>query len=175
MYKSLIFIFQLLLITQLFGQKINQTMIDTSHDQEILIGDCNRQGLLGEVFGGNFELEYDIYAPDPDIMVKLGLYNGDYNIIIVLGSWCSDSREQVPRFLRIIDMLGLTDNTIRIIAVDRTKSPGDLSKNPEVELNIIRVPTFIIINEGIEVGRIVETPMETLEVDLLNILQNMFH
>ncbi|MBN2727820.1 MAG: thioredoxin family protein [Bacteroidales bacterium] len=174
MYKSLIFIFQVLLITQLFGQEINQTMIDTSRDQEILIGDCNREGLLGEVFGDNFDIEYDLYTPDPDVMANLGLYNGDYNIIIVLGSWCGDSREQVPRFLRIIDMLGLTDNAIRIIAVDRTKSAGDLEKEPEVALNTERVPTFILINEGIEMGRIIETPEETLELDVLKILQDYF-
>jgi hypothetical protein len=42
------------------------------------------------------------------------------------------------------------------------------------DLNIERVPTFIIMNEGIEIGRIIETPEETLEADLLKILQNLF-
>ena len=174
MYKYLIFLFQFFLITQVFGQEYNKTMIDSSRDQEILIGDCNREGLQGIVFGGNFGMEYDLGTTDLGTIENLKLYNGDYNIIIVLGSWCGDSREQVPRFLRIIDELGLSDDIIRMIAVDRTKSPGELDEEPEVELNTERVPTFIFINEGIEIGRIVETPIETLETDMLKILRESF-
>ncbi|PLW92273.1 MAG: thioredoxin [Marinilabiliales bacterium] len=157
------------------AQEINKTMIDTSRDQEILIGDCNREGLKSDVFGGQFGLEYDLYTTDIEAVADLSLYNGDYNIIIVLGSWCSDSREQVPRFLRIIDELGLSGDIIRMIAVDRTKKPGELEEEPEVELNTERVPTFIFINEGIEIGRIIETPEETLELDMLNILREFFN
>lgn len=175
MYKSLFFIFQILVFTAVSAQEFNNTIIDTTRDQEILIGDCNRDGLKSDVFGGQFDFEYDLITPDITTIENLKLYNGDYNIIIVLGSWCSDSREQVPRFLRIIDELGLSDDIIRMIAVDRTKNLGELKEKPEVELNIERVPTFIFIDEGIEIGRIVETPIETLERDMLKILKNYFN
>lgn len=172
MYKYLIFLFQFFLITQVFGQEFNKTMIDTTKDQEILIGDCNRDGLQGDIFGGSFETEYDLYTTNIEAIAELGQYSGTYSVIIVLGSWCGDSREQVPRFLRIIDELGIPDDMIRFIAVDRTKSSGELEMQPEVELNTEKVPTFIIISNGKEIGRIIETPEESLEIDLLKILQN---
>jgi hypothetical protein len=174
MYKSLIFIFQVLLVTQVVGQNIDTNKTDSIKEEIILLSACDREDLQGDLFGGEFDTEYNLYTSNPEVMMNLGLYNGDYNIIIVLGSWCSDSREQVPRFLRIIDELGLSDDIIRMIAVDRTKSPGMFLENEVADLNIERVPTFIIMNEGIEIGRIIETPEETLEADLLKILQNLF-
>lgn len=38
---------------------------------------------------------------------------------------------------------------------------------------IERVPTFIFYKNESEIGRIIETPVETLEKDILNILKNV--
>lgn len=173
MYKSLIFIFQFLIVTLVSAQDFNKTVIDSSRDQEILIGDCNAAGLIGKVFGGNFIAEYDNYIPDRQYLSDLTKYSGTYNIIIVLASWCSDTREQLPRFLKIIDFVAVPEDAIRMIAVDRNKSHGELFETPKLELNIERVPTFIIISNGKEVGRIIETPEVSLEADLLKILEKL--
>ena len=38
-------------------------------------------------------------------------------------------------------------------------------------MNIHHVPTFILYQNGIEVNRIIETPVESLEKDLIAIIQ----
>jgi hypothetical protein len=40
-------------------------------------------------------------------------------------------------------------------------------------LNIERVPTFIFLKNKVEAGRIIETPVTSLEQDMLNILTGM--
>ena len=88
-------------------------------------------------------------------------------ITIVFRSTCSDSREQLPRLFKILNELNYDVNSITLIGVDREKQ--GLSSETE-GLSIELVPTIIIYIDGSEIGRIVETPAESLEKDLLKIL-----
>jgi thiol-disulfide isomerase/thioredoxin len=111
---------------------------------------------------------YDEYQPDQDVMGRLALVNlNDLTIQIVMGTWCPDSRREVPRFMRILDKLKFPAGKVTFIGVDNSKlSPvGDFDK-----LDIQRVPTFIFLRNKIEEGRIIENPSTSLEQDMLNIL-----
>jgi hypothetical protein len=69
-----------------------------------------------------------------------------------------------------LDLAEFDQHKLQIISVDREKkSPTHEEKNKNIEF----VPTFIITNNGIEVGRIVEFPIITLESDLLDILSEI--
>jgi hypothetical protein len=91
------------------------------------------------------------------------------HVLVFVGTWCSDSKRDVPRFLRIADGTGMTDVDFELHGVDRTMASPD---GREQKYAIERVPTFIFIRGGKEIGRIVETPRTTLEGDILNILAN---
>ena len=87
---------------------------------------------------------------------------------VYFGSWCSDSRREVPRLLRILDRTSPAHLKVRFYGLDRTKKePARLVRRGAIE----RVPTFILRVDGREVGRIVETPQATLEHDLALLLQ----
>jgi thiol-disulfide isomerase/thioredoxin len=85
-----------------------------------------------------------------------------------MGSWCSDSRREVPRFYKILDRLKFDQNKLTLFCVDRSKkdSADDTSK-----LNIESVPTFIFYRKEKEIGRIIESPKETLEKDIQKIVE----
>ena len=90
---------------------------------------------------------------------------------IYLGTWCGDSKRWVPAFIQLWQQLGLSTGQLNLIALH---NEGDNYKQgPEGEtlgLNIHRVPTFIFRSEdGDEVGRIVERPLNDLETDLAQI------
>jgi thiol-disulfide isomerase/thioredoxin len=138
------------------------------HNKSILVGECSLEGLIAfPDFNGHNHLEYSHYDPEPKIIEELKLHLTGLQITIVLGTWCGDSLRQVPRFLKILDLLQIAENDITVIAVDQAKTiPGDLIS----KLGIEKVPTFFIYNDGQEVGRIVETPIETLEKDILYLL-----
>jgi len=85
----------------------------------------------------------------------------------VMGTWCPDSRKQVPAFLRILDIWNFPGDSVTFIGVDDQKlSPVGGYE----ELNIERVPTFIFYKNNIEAGRIIENPLTSLEQDMVNIL-----
>jgi thiol-disulfide isomerase/thioredoxin len=86
---------------------------------------------------------------------------------LVMGTWCGDTHREIPRFYRILDEMGVSDQSITLIAVDRTMQADGLDLE---DLEIERIPTFIFYKKGKEVGRIVENARETLEDDMLLIL-----
>jgi len=94
-------------------------------------------------------------------------------VSIFMGTWCSDSRREVPRFMKIIDFLKIPHSHIILIGVNRQKKAFS---GEELGKNITKVPTFIFYKKDmirrkfIEIGRIVESPAESLEKDIYKIL-----
>jgi thiol-disulfide isomerase/thioredoxin len=111
---------------------------------------------------------YNEYNYNSDAVDKLkGTEKSDLTIKIIMGTWCPDSRREVPRFIRVLDAASFSLDKIRMIGVDNEKkSPIENYDS----LNIQRVPTFIIYKNNIEAGRIIENPTTSLEQDIVNIL-----
>jgi hypothetical protein len=83
-----------------------------------------------------------------------------------IASWCSDTHENLPVFLASLDASGAEPKSLRFFALDKRKTyPG--FKN---ELRIERIPTFVFLREGKEIGRFVETPKKTVVEDVLSLL-----
>ncbi len=91
----------------------------------------------------------------------------DDRIEVYMGTWCSDSQREVPRFLKIVDLLKekySKELPITFVAVDRAKQkPEKLLAGKSIE----KVATFIYYRGDRELGRIVEKPTGLLEDDLL--------
>jgi thiol-disulfide isomerase/thioredoxin len=111
---------------------------------------------------------FDEYQPDSAAVNKLtAISTDDLSIKVVMGTWCPDSRREVPRFMRILDLWKFPANKITFIGVDNAKvSPVGEYNN----LGIERVPTFIFYRNNSEAGRIIENPATSLEQDIINIL-----
>ena len=157
-------------LPSLFAQHLNQVITDTTLHTDILIDTCNRDGLAGPVFGAFYQLEYASYLPDAGIIQQIAQQLNNHNLTIVMGSWCSDSQEQVPRMYKILDQLHFPGNQVTLICVDRKKKTIRAGIQ---DLNIQLVPTFIFYKGCTEAGRITETPSETLEKDILGIIQTL--
>jgi hypothetical protein len=112
--------------------------------------------------------EMDGYSCNPQAIDTLkGISREGLSVKIVLGTWCPDSRREVPRFMRILKEIDFPESGLKLIGVDNMKfSPID---NYD-ELGIERVPTFIFYRNNIEAGRIIENPTTSLEQDMVNIL-----
>jgi thiol-disulfide isomerase/thioredoxin len=165
--KSALLLFLTLSLCRLPAQDLNRVTTDPKSGTDMLIGYCNRDGLTEGSFGEWFTPEYDNYVVDHVVLNDL---NQDLllliEITVVLGTWCSDSQREIPRFIKIMDELGYEANAINMICVDRTKQTDTESLE---ELKIERVPTIIFSMEGEELGRIIETPQKSLEADMVQI------
>jgi thiol-disulfide isomerase/thioredoxin len=124
--------------------------------------------MLNEPHGYWFGREFSAYELDPLAFMELEkTMPGNIDIVIVLGTWCPDSRREVPRFMKLIETLGFDKDRIRFIGVDSYKeAPLDEYESFDIE----RVPTFIFYDNKIELGRIIEYPEASLEKDMLRIL-----
>ena len=162
-----IFVLLLILVSISFAQEINKLSVDEKSGKPMLLGICDRSAFADSNFSWWFDSEFDNYSVDSVTLKGITDKLKDVKITIVMGTWCSDSRREVPRFYKILDKLGYDQKNLRLICVDRLKtSPtGDVDK-----LEIKLVPTFIFYKDADEVGRIVETPKETLEKDLVKIV-----
>jgi thiol-disulfide isomerase/thioredoxin len=146
------------------SQELNRKINDPKQDKEILIGYCDRSGLEKGEFGQLFREYYQIYQPDQAVINQLKSKKEGIEILIILGTWCSDSQEQVPKFFKILDKIRFNKNKVQLICVDKDKKAGDVET---ANYNIQKIPTFIVYKNGREIGRIVETPYASLEKDLL--------
>jgi len=134
-----------------------------------LLGDLTLAMLNNQPHSVWFTEGYTGYQPDQEIMGDLmGLDKDNLTITIVLGTWCPDSRREVPRFIKMIDLWGFPRDKIRVIGVDINKV-APLGDYPA--LAIERVPTFIFYKNNIEKGRIIEVPVTSLEQDTRDILK----
>ena len=114
-----------------------------------------------------FRAGIDTTKVDGQLAAFIGEARGDASVLVVFGAWCADSKRGVPRFLSVADAAHFPASSVRFYSLDRTKeSPDGLTE----QFGIQRVPTFIFMRGGGEIGRIVESPKTTLEQDMLAIL-----
>lgn len=144
------------------------TVIDEKYNEPTLIGVIEKAQLESPDFSYWFEPEYEEYEVDTTELKPIdGLLDAN-EITIVMGTWCGDSHREIPRFFKILEYLNVSPENVEMIAVDRDKKGiNDEVNGLEIEL----VPTFIIKTNQNEVGRIVESPIISLEADLVNILK----
>ena len=91
------------------------------------------------------------YTPQSQAVAELKK-NTNLQFIAFMGTWCDDSQFIIPKFYSLLDVAGFPQDKVTLIGVDRNKKT--LSHLSEA-LNIINVPTIIVMNNGKEVGRVV--------------------
>lgn len=149
------------------SQRALNKEITTDEDGSMLIGVCDRNGLLKPPYKTWFESQYSNYKVDSEILNKIGTVPKEVHLFIFMGTWCGDSEIQVPRFYKILDSLNFDESNLTLVNLNRQKaSPG----NEEQGMNINNIPTFIFYKNNKEIGRIVESPVQSLEEDLYAIL-----
>ena len=115
-------------------------------------------------FNENFE-NYTVEKIDINNFSEL--YN--YDIEIFMNTLCHDSQREIPRLIKILKELNFPENKLKIILLNPNK---ESEMGYEVNKNITNTPTIIFNLDNIEVNRIVEFPMESLESDILKILND---
>ncbi len=136
-----------------------------------LLGDLTPAMLMNPPHDKWYDNGYAGYQPDEQILAQLmELKHDELSIIVVVGTWCPDSRREVPHFMKIIDLWGFPHENIRFIGVDIDKvAPLE----DYMQMGIERVPTFIFYKNKSEKGRIIEVPVTSLEQDTRDILTSV--
>jgi hypothetical protein len=163
-----------LLLLGLSAEGQTQTVNDRIPGDEvplILLGDCDREGLERGPF-------YEFFQPAESTMetetaAELSAALEDVSLLLFLGTWCEDSQEQVPVLWAELEASGFPTREEEpgrwhMVCVNEAKSePAELISERSVEF----VPTLIVLRQGEEIGRVVETPELGWGVDILRLLQ----
>ena len=141
---------------------------DPKTGKPMLLGKITIEELQQEPFAEWYQMESDGYEVDTELTNAIS-DPGQYTYEVFLGTWCGDSRREVPRMEKIFSEMGIDMSNVLIVTLDRDK----ISPNGEQEGKDIRyVPTLIVNKDNQEIGRIVESPSSetaTLESDLFEI------
>lgn len=136
-----------------------------------LIGKCNKAAFEKDSYKKWYDENYTSYEVNTDLLKKVKRKTKGITFQVFLGTWCGDSKREVPRFLKVLDALKVDESDLEIISLSNTKEAYKQSPTHEEKGKLIfRVPTFIVYKNEVEIGRIVESPVTSLEMDLVQIL-----
>lgn len=111
------------------------------------------------------------YHPTDDAAMQQLAQADSFSLMAFCATWCHDSRREVPRLFSLSRHMPLTRFDIVALDTARTqRDPEDLYLKHGVRFT----PTFILLRNGQELGRIVErTPKgESLETALARLAAN---
>lgn len=114
-----------------------------------------------------FDLYTKRYEPNEIIIQKLNSVQDSILIDVFMGTWCHDSKREIPALFKIMETINNPLIKANYTALEyKKRGPKEIiEKN-----NIKRTPTFIIYINGKEAGRIIEEAKESVEADLYNII-----
>lgn len=136
-----------------------------------VLGEIDQSAILAEV--PDWTEARDEADVDLDTARRLAEVPPGASVTVYLGTWCSDSRREVSRLWRVLDELDSDEKAtglpfeVSYVGVDREKmEPSELVSG----LDLLYVPTMVVRRGPLEVGRIVEVPLVSVEQDLASLL-----
>ena len=116
-----------------------------------------------------FDKGFESYTPKKETVEALKKVNWkDVKVKVFGGTWCEDTQNLLPKFIKMCKASAIPESSIELYYLDRKKQSPEGDEKP---YNIERIPTFIILINGIEKGRVVESVSQSIEEDVLKIIQ----
>jgi thiol-disulfide isomerase/thioredoxin len=152
-----IFIFVVCFSLQLSAQTSYETSYDTKEQTtpvKILKGVISKSLINNDTSFNWYNPSHDNYFPDSTVTTAFKKAKQDsVQFILFGGTWCEDTQFILPKFFKLQEASGISDNQITFFGVDRGKKTlGNIS----TAFNITNVPTIIVMKDGKEIGRVVE-------------------
>lgn len=118
-----------------------------------------------------FTPAYDAYIPDSAVVASLRKLDlKGVTMEVFFGTWCGDSRRELPHLFKLLQAVSFPEKNIRLVALGGDSLYKQSPQHEEAGKNIFRLPTIIVYKNGKEVNRLIEFPVYSLEKDLLCLL-----
>ncbi len=143
-----------------------QLIIEKNYKGErVLVGHATSETILANF--QDFKENYDSYLVNSKLLNRTISFDEDIEILTILGTWCKDSSREVSRFMKIIQAIDNYQGKVSYYGLHRSKKDNE---GLAQLYNIRLLPTFVILKNSKELGRIVEKPSKSIEEDLFEIL-----
>jgi thiol-disulfide isomerase/thioredoxin len=130
MKTMFLLLMSIILCTTLSSQNTNQE-ISLDNGQKLLVGEITKEGLSLPVYATWYSSTFKNYSPNETIISNIKEALQGYQVLAFLGTWCGDSKREVPRFLKILETANFPDDQLKIVALDRRK--GKYKQSPTGE------------------------------------------
>ena len=166
--KHFILILLLMVSVNAFAQSDFDKLTDSETNTAMFFGAITFGDLEKEADFSWFKKGAEGYKPDAAAIGKLRELLPEYQVVVVMGTWCEDSHNLVPKLYKTLQAIGYPMQQVSMYAVNRAKE----GKNYEHKTyKVDRVPTIIVYQHNMEVGRITEAVKESVEADILHMVE----
>ncbi len=108
------------------------------------------------------------YHPNQGKIQLLRALAEPVEVLAFFGTWCQTCKEFLPQLIKTVQEVSSPNLALRLVALDEDmQDPSGLS----VEHGIVATPTFVVLFEGEEIGRMEEAPSGSVEANLVSILR----
>ena len=152
MKKILILALTIISAQYIFAQSSLEVSRDAS-GTKILKGFINKRELAADTAFTWYAQNTKSFTPNADVVKQYATGKDGVNLVVFGGTWCGDTQALLPKFFSTTDAAGFPENHITLIGVDRSKKT---LFNLAEAFGVTNVPTFIVMKDGKEVGRVVE-------------------
>ena len=126
---------------------------DKENGKKVLKGFLNRSDIETDTSFKWFQENYVLGQADALAVAAFQKNAAKFQMIVFFGTWCHDSQNLLPVFYRLADRSGYPPDNIALIGVDRKLTTLN---NLPAAFKITHTPTFIVMKDGKEIGRVVE-------------------
>lgn len=120
---------------------------------KILKGFINPQELKKDTAFGWYAQNTKTYVPDAGALAAFKAQKDSVYILAFGGTWCGDTKQILPQIITLTEAAGWAPNRFTLLGVDRSKKTVN---NLAETFGVTYVPTFIVLKNGKEIGRVVE-------------------
>ena len=93
------------------------------------------------------------YTPDAVTLAVFRNKDAKLEFLVFIGTWNSETRNLLPKFYSILDAVRFPEDRVTFVGMDRRyQSLNSLYQT----MHITRMPTFIVLENGKERGRVKE-------------------
>lgn len=133
-----------------------QSQYEVSRDKngsKVLKGIISRDDIAKDTAFAWYASNQKGYTPNAGALEALKKNATNIQFIVFSGTWCSDSKNILPKFFALTEAANFSQDRITLFGTDRSKKTlGHMAE----AMNIVNVPTIIVMKDGKEVGRVVE-------------------
>jgi thiol-disulfide isomerase/thioredoxin len=120
---------------------------------KIIKGFISKNDLVSDTSFKWFAENQKNYTPNPATVQTISAAKDSIYILAFGGTWCGDTKHILPQVYMTLDAAGFPADHFTLLGVDRAKKTiNNLSES----FNVTHVPTFIVLKNGKEIGRVVE-------------------
>ena len=158
-YKFLLFF--------LFLSEIGLSQTSVNTEQNVIVGISDVRVLERSLSYRWYKDGYFNYQSNISAINAIKEMPKDIQFMVFAGTWCEKSQQLLPQFYKVMDLAGISRQRVKLCFLDRDKrSPQGIENN----YSINSTPVFIILQKGIEIGRITEAINQSIEADIADLI-----